>query len=62
VTTETIASHPAFLPGFAVRPVYDTMLDGFAAASVHGNHRAHQERAAQQLHWAAKASRNLGLT
>ena len=46
----------------AAHPVYDTMLDGFAPASVHGNPKARQEWAVQQLHWAAKASKNLGLT
>lgn len=46
----------------AAHPVYDTMLDGFAPASVHGNPKARQEWAVQQLHWAAKASQNLGLT
>jgi len=46
----------------AAHPVYDTMLDGFAPASVYGNPKARQEWAVQQLHWAAKASQNLGLT
>ena len=46
----------------AAHPVYDTMLDGFAPASVHNNPKARQEWAVQQLHWAAKASQNLGLT
>ncbi|MEO9296520.1 sugar phosphate isomerase/epimerase family protein [Devosia alba] len=46
----------------AAHPVYDTMLDGFAPASVHNNPQARQEWAVQQLHWAAKASQNLGLT
>ena len=46
----------------AAHPVYDTMLDGFAPAAVHGNPRARQEWAVQQLQWAAKASNNLGLT
>jgi sugar phosphate isomerase/epimerase len=46
----------------AAHPVYDTMLDGFAPAAVHGNPKARQEWAVQQLHWAAKASKNLGLT
>ncbi len=46
----------------AAHPVYDTMLDGFAPASVHNNPKARQEWAVQQLHWAAKASKNLGLT
>jgi sugar phosphate isomerase/epimerase len=38
------------------------MLDGFAPAAVHGNPKARQEWAVQQLNWAAKASKNLGLT
>ncbi|MGV8830370.1 MAG: sugar phosphate isomerase/epimerase family protein [Devosia sp.] len=46
----------------AAHPVYDTMLDGFAPASVQGNPKARQEWAVQQLMWAAKASQNLGLT
>jgi sugar phosphate isomerase/epimerase len=46
----------------AAHPVYDTMLDGFAPAAVHGNPKARQEWAVQQLQWAAKASNNLGLT
>ncbi|MFK4811078.1 sugar phosphate isomerase/epimerase family protein [Devosia sp. ZW T5_3] len=46
----------------AAHPVYDTMLDGFAPASVHNNPKARQEWAVQQLHWAAQASKNLGLT
>ncbi|MDB5612589.1 MAG: sugar phosphate isomerase/epimerase [Devosia sp.] len=46
----------------AAHPVYDTMLDGFAPAAVHGNPKARQEWAVQQLMWAAKASKNLGLT
>ncbi|MHA6692845.1 sugar phosphate isomerase/epimerase family protein [Devosia sp. A449] len=46
----------------AAHPVYDTMLDGFAPAAVHGNPKARQEWAVQQLNWAAKASQNLGLT
>jgi len=46
----------------AAHPVYDTMLDGFAPAKVHNNPKARQEWAVQQLHWAAAASKNLGLT
>src|SRR5689334_15867693 len=45
----------------AVHPAYDTLFDGFAPASVHGNSKARTEWAIQQLKWAAKASRNLGL-
>jgi sugar phosphate isomerase/epimerase len=46
----------------AVHPAYDTMFDGFAPASVHGNPKARQEWAVQTLLTAAKASKNLGLT
>jgi sugar phosphate isomerase/epimerase len=46
----------------AVNPAYDVMFDGFAPASVHGNPKARQAWAVQQLLWAAKASQNLGLT
>jgi sugar phosphate isomerase/epimerase len=45
----------------AVHPVYDTMMDGFAPPSVHGNPKARQEWAVQQLMWGAQASKNLGL-
>ncbi len=45
----------------AVHPAYDSMFDGFAPAAVHGNSKARTEWAVQQLKWAAKASRNLGL-
>lgn len=45
----------------AVHPAYDSLFDGFAPASVHGNSKARTEWAVQQLKWAAKASRNLGL-
>ena len=46
----------------AVHPAYDTMFDGFAPASVHGNPKARQEWAVKTLMSAAKASKNLGLT
>jgi sugar phosphate isomerase/epimerase len=46
---QLVASHPA----------YDTMLEGFAPAGL--DPHARQQWAVQQLHWAAKASRNLGL-
>jgi sugar phosphate isomerase/epimerase len=46
----------------AVNPAYDVMFDGFAPASVHGNPKARQAWAVQQMLWAAKASQNLGLT
>jgi sugar phosphate isomerase/epimerase len=45
----------------AVHPAYDTMSDGFAPASVHGNPKARQEWAVQHLKWAAAASKNLGI-
>jgi len=47
---QLVASHPA----------YDTMLEGFAPAGL--DPHARQQWAVQQLHWAARASRNLGLT
>ncbi len=46
----------------AVHPAYDEMFDGFAPAEVHGNPKARTEWAKQQLRYAAKASRNLGLS
>jgi sugar phosphate isomerase/epimerase len=49
---QLVASHPAF----------DTLLDGFAPAELAGNAAARAEWGAQQLKWAAQASRNLGLT
>ncbi len=48
---QLVASHPAF----------DTLLDGFAPAALAGNAKAKAEWATQQLVYAAKASRNLGL-
>lgn len=45
----------------AVHPAYDSMFDGFAPAEVHNNPKARTEWAVQQVTWAAKASRNLGL-
>jgi sugar phosphate isomerase/epimerase len=45
----------------AVHPAYDALFDGFAPASVHNNPKARQQWAVQQLKYAAKASRNLGL-
>jgi sugar phosphate isomerase/epimerase len=48
---QLVASHPAF----------DSLLDAFAPAELHGNPKARQAWAVQQLEWAAKASRNLGL-
>lgn len=49
---QLVASHPA----------YDGLLDGFAPPAMAGDAKAKQEWAVQQLEWAAKASRNLGLT
>ncbi|MBS1850921.1 MAG: sugar phosphate isomerase/epimerase [Acidobacteria bacterium] len=45
----------------AVHPAYDTLFDGFAPAQVHGNPKARQAWAVEQLLFAAKASKNLGL-
>ncbi|HEY9534841.1 MAG TPA: sugar phosphate isomerase/epimerase [Mucilaginibacter sp.] len=45
----------------AVNPAYDELFDAFAPAEVHKNPKARQEWAVQQLKYAAKASRNLGL-
>jgi len=46
----------------AVHPAYDSLFDSFAPASVHGNSAARQAWATEQLQFAAKASKNLGLT
>jgi sugar phosphate isomerase/epimerase len=46
----------------AVNPVYDQLFDGFAPEAVRGNPPARQQWAVQQLKYAAKASKNLGLT
>lgn len=45
----------------AVHPAYDLAFDGFAPVNVHGDPRARQEWAAEQLMLAAQASANLGL-
>ena len=45
----------------AVHPAYDSQFDGFAPASVHGNAKARQKWAVEQLIFTAKASQNLGL-
>ena len=45
----------------AVNPAYDLMFDGFAPKEVHGNPKARQKWAVQQLKYAARASKNLGL-
>lgn len=46
----------------AVHPAFDAQFDGFAPAEVHGNPKARQEWAVQQVKNAALASRRLGLT
>jgi sugar phosphate isomerase/epimerase len=46
----------------ASHPVYDEAFDAFAPDTVKGNARARQKWAVQQLLWAAKASKHLGLT
>jgi sugar phosphate isomerase/epimerase len=48
---QLVASHPAF----------DTLLDGFAPPELAGNAKARTAWGVEQLWWAAKASRNLGL-
>lgn len=45
----------------AVHPAYDALFDGFAPAEVHGKPAARTAWAVEQLHFAAKATRNLGL-
>ncbi|MFY0660458.1 MAG: sugar phosphate isomerase/epimerase [Shimia sp.] len=45
----------------AVHPAYDKQFDGFAPTAVHGNGKARQEWAHDQLLKAAKASQKLGL-
>ncbi len=49
---QLVASHPAF----------DTLLDAFAPRELAGDAKAKQAWAMEQLHWAAKASRNLGVS
>ncbi|MFN3549762.1 MAG: sugar phosphate isomerase/epimerase family protein [Mesorhizobium sp.] len=46
----------------AVHPAYDAQFDGFAPAAVHGNPKARQAWAVEQMLMAAKASKNLGLS
>ncbi|WP_209427759.1 sugar phosphate isomerase/epimerase [Pararhodobacter sp. SW119] len=46
----------------AVHPAYDTMMDGFADSSVHGDPAARQAWAVDQLGLAIRASANMGLT
>ena len=45
----------------AVHPAYDSLFDSFAPPAVQGNPKARQAWAVEQLHHAAKASKNLGL-
>ena len=45
----------------AVNPAYDALFDGFAPENVRNNPKARTEWAVQQLKYAAKASKNLGL-
>ncbi len=45
----------------AVHPAYDSLFDAFAPPAVRGNAQARTEWATQQLLWAARASRKLGL-
>lgn len=45
----------------AVHPAYDALFDGFAPAAVHGNAAARTEWAIEQMKYAARASKNLGL-
>ena len=46
----------------AVHPVYDEAFDAFAPDAVKGSPKARQKWAVQQMLWAAKASKHLGLT
>lgn len=46
----------------AVHPAYDAAFDGFADPSVHGDPKARQAWAVDQVRMAISASRNLGLT
>jgi sugar phosphate isomerase/epimerase len=45
----------------AVHPAYDALFDSFAPTAVHGNPSARRDWAIEQLSFAAKASKNLGL-
>jgi sugar phosphate isomerase/epimerase len=45
----------------AVHPAYDSLFDAFAPKELHGNPAARTEWAVQQLHYAAQATRHLGL-
>ncbi len=46
----------------AVHPAYDKLFDGFAPPEVHENPKARTQWAIDQMKYAARASRNLGLT
>ena len=46
----------------AVHPVYDELMDGFAAPEVRGNPKARQEWAVDQVKRALRASKHLGIT
>jgi sugar phosphate isomerase/epimerase len=46
----------------AVHPAYDPLFDGFAAPEVRGDRKARQAWAVEQLMFAARASKNLGLS
>ena len=46
----------------AVHPAYDLLFEGFAPPELHGQPKAQQAWATEQLHLAARASRNLNLT
>lgn len=45
----------------AVHPAYNLLFDGFAPEEIRRNPHARKDWAVQQLHYAAKASQNLGL-
>lgn len=45
----------------AVNPAYDSQFDAFAPPEVHGNPKARQAWAVEQVTWGAKASEHLGL-
>lgn len=45
----------------AVHPAYNDLFDGFAPENIRGNYASRTEWAVQQVKYAAKASRNLGL-
>ena len=46
----------------AVHPAYDTAFDGFAAPEVHGDPKARQAWAVDQVKLALSASKNMGMT